>query len=111
VITTGQARASAVVLLDIARQGDGVGLVFDGLFLLLIGDLIIRSTIVPRVFGVLVALAGLGWLTFLAPTLTSAALPFVEVVGVVAEASLMLWLLVVGVRRDGAPAVSRTGVA
>lgn len=101
-----QVRALAPVLLDVARQSDGVGLVFDGLFLLLIGDLIIRSRLVPRVLGVLFALAGLGWLTFLAPTLTASALPVVEVVGVVAEGSLMLWMLVVGVR-----GVSRTGGA
>jgi hypothetical protein len=99
VFTAGQLRALALTFLDLGHRIDGIGLVFDGLFLLLTGELIIRSTVLPRLLGVLVTLAGLGWLTFLAPALTARALPFVEILGVVAEAALMLWLLVVGVDR------------
>jgi hypothetical protein len=47
--------------------------------------------------GVLMALAGLGWLTFLAPPLANALSPYVLVLGFLAELSLMLWLLVKGV--------------
>jgi hypothetical protein len=71
--------------------------VFDGLFQLLAGGLIFLSAFLPRALGVGLALAGLGWLTVLAPPLASRLLTPVEVVGVVAEAALMLWLLVVGV--------------
>jgi len=71
--------------------------VFDGLFLLLIGYLIFRSTFLPRILGALIAFAGLGWLTLLAPPLANYLLPYIEVLGVLAEGSLMLWLLVMGV--------------
>jgi hypothetical protein len=45
----------------------------------------------------LIALAGVGWLTFLSPPLATHLLGPLEVLGIVAEGSLMLWLLVVGV--------------
>jgi hypothetical protein len=71
-------------------------LVFFGPFCLLIGYLIFRSTFLPRILGVLMALAGLGWLIFLSP-LASHLLTCLKIIGFIAEASLMLWLLVMGV--------------
>jgi Domain of unknown function (DUF4386) len=65
--------------------------------LLLIGYLIFRSTFLPRILGALIAFAGLGWLTILSPPLAHYLLPYIEVLGVLAEGSLMLWLLVMGV--------------
>jgi hypothetical protein len=43
------------------------------------------------------ACAGVGWLMFLSPPLASHLSTFLKVLGVVAEGSLMLWLLVLGV--------------
>jgi hypothetical protein len=43
------------------------------------------------------ALAGLGWLTFLSPPLANHLSPYNLVLGFLAELSLMLWLLVMGV--------------
>jgi hypothetical protein len=43
------------------------------------------------------AFAGLGWLIFLAPPLANYLLTYLEVLGVLEEGSLMLWLLVIGV--------------
>ena len=40
---------------------------FFGLFCLLIGYLILKSTFLPRVLGVLMAAAGAGWLAYLIP--------------------------------------------
>jgi hypothetical protein len=42
-------------------------------------------------------LAGLGWLIFLSPPLANYLLTPLEVIGFVAEAVLMLWLLAMGV--------------
>jgi hypothetical protein len=72
-------------------------LIFFGPYCLLIGYLILRATFLPRFFGVLMVLAGLGWLVFLLPQLADQLSLYVEVLGVVAEASLMLWLVVFGV--------------
>lgn len=72
-------------------------LLFFGPYCLLIGYLIFRSTFLPRVLGVLMALAGLGWLAFLLPTLPHTLSLSIEGLGILAEASLMLWLIVMGV--------------
>jgi hypothetical protein len=71
-------------------------LVFFGPYCLLIGYLIFRSTFLPRILGVLMALAGLGWLIFLSP-LANYLSTYLKALGFLAEASLMLWLLVKGV--------------
>jgi hypothetical protein len=71
-------------------------LVFFGPYCLLLGYLIFRSTFLPRILGVLMALAGMGWLIYLSP-LGKHLTTYVEVLGVLAEGSLMLWLVVKGV--------------
>jgi len=71
-------------------------LVFFGPYCLLIGYLIFRSTFLPRILGVLMACAGLGWLVFLSP-LANYLSTFLKVLGFLAEASLMLWLIIKGV--------------
>jgi hypothetical protein len=71
-------------------------LVFFGPYCLLIGYLIFRSTFLPRILGVLMAFAGLGWLIFLTPPASHLS-TYLKILGFLAEASLMLWLLVMGV--------------
>jgi hypothetical protein len=71
-------------------------LAFFGPYCLLIGYLIFRSTFLPRILGVLMALAGVGWLIVLLP-LTSQLSIYLQILGFLAEASLMLWLIVKGV--------------
>ncbi len=71
-------------------------LVFFGPYCLLIGYLIFRSTFLPRILGVLMAFAGLGWLIFLSP-LANYLSTYLKVLGFLAEISLMLWLIVKGV--------------
>jgi hypothetical protein len=71
-------------------------LVFFGPYCLLIGYLIFRSGFLPRILGVLMMLAGLGWLIFLSP-LANFLSTYLKVLGFLAEASLMLWLIAKGV--------------
>jgi hypothetical protein len=71
-------------------------LAFFGPYCLLIGYLIFTSTFLPRFLGVLMALAGVGWLIFLSP-LASQLSTYLTILGFLAEASLMLWLIVKGV--------------
>ena len=70
---------------------------FFGPYCVLLGYLILRSTFMPRLIGVLMVLAGLGWLAFLSPFVQQHLARLIEGLGVLAEASLMLWLLVMGV--------------
>ncbi|MBV8371869.1 MAG: DUF4386 family protein, partial [Candidatus Eremiobacteraeota bacterium] len=53
-----------------------------GLFNLAIGYLILRSTFLPRVLGVLMVVSGLGWLTVLSPELVKHVGVYVEVIGI-----------------------------
>jgi hypothetical protein len=71
-------------------------LIFFGPYCLLLGYLIFRSAFLPRILGVLIASAGLGWLLFLSP-LPNHLSTFLKVLGFLAELSLCLWLLVMGV--------------
>ena len=82
-----------------AFQGINVGLVFHGFYCLLMGYLIFRSTFLPRILCVLMVSAGLGWLIFLSP-LANQLSTYLKVLGFVAEASLMIWLLVMGVNEQ-----------
>ena len=75
-------------------------LVFFGFYCLLIGYLIFRSTFLPRILGVLMAFAGLGWLTFLSPPLANHLSPYIFAPGILGEGSLTLWLLVIGVNEQ-----------
>jgi len=69
---------------------------FFGVYCLLIGYLIYESTFMPRSLGVLLALGGLGWLTFLSPSLAKHLSPYNMLPGMLAEGVLTVWLLVAG---------------
>ena len=106
-----QLQAMALIFLKLNLQATFIYLVFFGLFNLSIGYLIYHSTFLPRLLGVLMALSGLGWLTFLSPPLATHFLPFIEILGILAEASLMLWLLIKGInlhrwRQQASPALN-----
>jgi hypothetical protein len=72
-------------------------LVFFGCYCLVIGYLILRSTFLPRILGVLMAFGGLGWLTFISPALSNHLSPYNMAPGILGEAALTVWLLAVGV--------------
>jgi hypothetical protein len=92
-----QLRALALMFLELNNQTANICLVLFGFYDLLIGYLILRSVFLPRVLGALMALAGLGWLSFLYPPLANFLSPYILVLGFLAELLLMLWLLVKGV--------------
>ncbi len=95
-----QLQALAFMFLKLNAQTTYIYLVFFGIFNLLLGYLVFRSTFLPRILGVLMALSGLGWLTFLSPPLASYVLAYIEIIGILAEAFLMLWLLLKGVNEQ-----------
>jgi hypothetical protein len=72
-------------------------LVFFGIYCLLIGYLIFKSEYLPRFLGVLMAIGGLGWLTFASPQLADSLSPYNFAPGMIGEGALTLWLLIMGV--------------
>lgn len=70
---------------------------FFGPYCLLIGYLVLRSTFLPRILGVSMVLAGIGWLAFLIPVVALHLTIYIEGLGIFAEAALMLWLIAMGV--------------
>jgi hypothetical protein len=95
-----QLQALALLFLKVNDRGAGIALVFFGFYALLTGYLIIKSTFLPRVLGVLSVIGGLGWLTFLYPPLGGRLFPFLAIFALLGAASLIVWLLVKGVNAE-----------
>ncbi|MGE0813602.1 MAG: DUF4386 family protein [Vicinamibacterales bacterium] len=84
----------AVSALEVAGARIGVNpLAIFGAYCLLVGILILESTFVPRVLGVLMLLGGLSWLTFGSPPLARALAPYNFAPGILGEGLLTIWLL------------------
>jgi len=92
-----QLQALSLMFLRFSGRSFNTYLGFFGIWCVLIGYLIIRSSFMPRLLGVLEAFAGLCWLTFLWPPLGHYLSPYNQVLSAPGELSLMLWLLVMGV--------------
>jgi len=96
-----QLQALALMFLRLRAQCyHTIGLVFFGLYCLLIGYLIFRSTFLPRIIGVLMMLAGLSYLMFLSPPLARYLQPYILFFPGVGQISLTLWLLVKGMNEQ-----------
>jgi len=96
-----QLQALALMFLRLRAQCyHNIGLVFFGLYCLLIGYLIFRSTFLPRIIGVLMMLAGLSYLMFLSPPLVRYLQPYILFFPGVGQIALTLWLLVIGVNEQ-----------
>lgn len=74
--------------------GVNLGVVFHGLYCLVVGFLVFRSSFLPRFLGVLMAIAGLAWLTNVSPSLARHLSPYNVGTGFAGEGLLMLWLLI-----------------
>jgi hypothetical protein len=97
VFSAEQLQALALLFLKVNDRGAGVALVLFGFYALLTGYLILRSTFLPRILGVVSVIAGLGWLSFLYLPLGYRLFPFVAAFGLLGAAALIVWLLVKGV--------------
>ncbi|HYA63203.1 MAG TPA: DUF4386 domain-containing protein [Candidatus Sulfotelmatobacter sp.] len=96
--TPEQLQALALMFLKLNAYAFDIYLVFFGFWCVLIGYLIFRSTFLPRVLGVLLAISGLGWVTYLYPPLAyHLFFPYIAVASALGEIPLALWLIVFGV--------------
>jgi hypothetical protein len=83
------------------NTGYDIALVPFGIHCLVTGYLIFQSNFLPRIIGILVALAGLSYLTFLWPPLGDRLfVPYILVPALVGEGSLTLWLILIGVNAE-----------
>ena len=85
---------------QLQTRGVNIGMVFHGFYCIVLGFLMLRSTFLPRILGVFMALGGLVWLLYLLPRVTRHLSPWNTVVGLIGEALPMLWLLVLGVNEQ-----------
>ena len=94
--TPEQLQALALVFLRLNDYAFQIYVVFFGAWCLLIGYLIFRSTFLPRILGVLLAVSGLGWVTYLSPPLAHRLRHAIEAASALGEIPLELWLIVMG---------------
>jgi hypothetical protein len=96
-----QLHALVTISLKLHDYGFGIDLVFFGFACLVYGYLLFRSGYFPRALGVLMAIAGLSYLTnnftlILAPAYAGTTF-VILVLALIGELSFCLWLLVMGV--------------
>jgi hypothetical protein len=101
-LTAEQLQAQVSTPLALQVIGYSLGQVFFTGYLLAAGYLIVRSTFLPRIVGVLLAIGGICYLVysfadFLSPGFAAHLVPYIQVPSGIGELSLCLWLLVVGV--------------
>ncbi|MGB9458409.1 MAG: DUF4386 domain-containing protein [Bryobacteraceae bacterium] len=96
--TAEQLQALALLFLKLSAYAFQIDHVFFGFWCVLTGYLIFRSTFLPRVLGVLLAISGLGWVTYLSPPLANYLfMPYIAAASALGEIPLELWLIVMGV--------------
>ncbi|MDZ7650352.1 MAG: DUF4386 domain-containing protein [Cytophagales bacterium] len=85
--------------------GYSISLLLLGCCFLIHGYLIFKYEFLPKVLGILIQIAGIGYMTngfthILEPSLTAWTFPIIILPVLVAETSLSIWLLVKGVDVD-----------
>jgi len=93
----GQLQNLAMAGFTLHTQSFYISLVLFGLYDVLLGYLVVRSSYIPRSIGALLICAGVGWLAFLWPPLATALSSVILPLGALAEIVFMLWLLLRGV--------------
>jgi hypothetical protein len=104
----GQREALSYLAIGLFDIGFGFALVFFAGFCVLIGTLILRSRLIPRVLGALMVVAGSCYVAntlalILSPALSDRLVPGILLPIGLAELSLALWLAVKGARTETAP--------
>jgi uncharacterized protein DUF4386 len=95
----GQLQSVALIFLKWNGQASNLYLAFFGLCCILSGYVIYKSTFLPRVLGFLLAIAGVGYSTYLWPPLANYLYPYNLALGL-GELVLGVWLLLFGVNAE-----------
>jgi uncharacterized protein DUF4386 len=113
-VGTAGSNALAMLLLDLQHYGYYIAGIFFGLWLVPLGYLAFKSGMFPKALGIVLVVGGSGYLVdtlaaFVAPELSTPIHAMAALLGIVAEVSLLAYLLVKGVRSP--VATSRTSPA
>ncbi len=90
-------QAIAYLFLRVNYQAETIAMVFFGIYGLVRAFLIFRSGFLPRWLGIIAAVGGLGWVTYLYEPLAVSILPFILAAGLLGALGTVLWLLIYGV--------------
>lgn len=97
-----QIQALSYVFIRAHAYGFGNGLIFFGVYCIVLGYLIYKSEFFPKIFGILMPIAGICYLInsfalILSPALAGKLFPAILLPPFVAELSICLWLIIKGV--------------
>lgn len=92
-----QVNEIALILFKVNGQAFNLYLVFFGAWCAVTGYLMFRSTFMPRIFGALLMVSGIGWMAFLLPLEGIKIFPAIAIASGIGEIPLMLWLIIKGV--------------
>ena len=92
-----QQQALALLLLEVNDHGAAIAMVFFGIYAVIKGYLVFRSSFLPPALGVLSILGGAAWLAFLFQPLGYRLFPYIALVSLVAVVANIAWLMVFGV--------------
>lgn len=98
--TSSQLQAQAMLFLDMRESGIRLTQIFWGIWLLPLGILVFRSGFLPRVLGILLAIAGAGHLIDVGTQLMSPGFATISQFTWVGELLFPVWLLIKGVNVD-----------
>ncbi|NDP28769.1 MAG: DUF4386 domain-containing protein [Flavobacterium sp.] len=92
----------SLLYLNIQTQGYAIGLVFFGFYCLIVGYVIYKSKFLPKIFGILYAIAGLCYLVnsftmFLSKGFENPLFTYLAIPIFIGELSFCLWLLIKGI--------------
>jgi hypothetical protein len=93
------------IALKVQSQGYAIGLVFFGFYCIIIGYLIFKTGVIPKMLGILYALAGLcyilnSFIMFLSHGFGNPLFPYILFPAFIGEFSVCIWLLIMGIREN-----------
>jgi len=106
----------AMLFFDIHGYAVSILEIFWGLWLIPFGRLVYKSGFIPKIFGILLIIGSIGYITeslrfLLFPTYHSFVTDYIGVSYAVGELSIMLWLLIKGIKPELKGESARNGVA
>lgn len=104
--TASQLQAQVMLFLDMRESGIFVAQVFWGLWLLPLGFLVVRSGFLPKLLGILLVIAGTGYVIDTGTQLLFPGVATISQFTFVGEVLFPLWLLIKGVNGEQAPTSS-----